>query len=131
MTVTNEIETLIATLAELKANENAAKAARIQAEENILTAIGALENDKTMTVRTPNYKVTIKPVVNYKLDNTVTIPDDILNCFVRIKKEINVTELKKLKANQPAIYRIAENAIITSAGKTSVLIEQLTENQDE
>lgn len=122
----HDIERLAATLAELKDAEAAARAARIDAEELMLAVIG--EIDKAMTLKTTNYKITVKPVLNYKLDDSASIPEDVLNHFVRIKKEIDVTKLKKLKTNQPAMYRIAENAIITSAGKTSVSVERLTEN---
>lgn len=116
---------LVYALEAAKLAETIAKQQRVSCEQSLIEALGITTNQHNTTHKTEYYKIVIKPTVNYRYDDSVAIPDEITECIIRIKKEVNVAAFKQLESEQPELFKIAQNAIITSAGKTQVSIERI------
>lgn len=136
---------LIEKFAQLKIAEDIARHERLNCEAEILKAffsddhleavskepllfeanrsIDAFANDK-------EYKVKVKYSINRKIDQDelkkiyAEIPAEIRERLIRLKPELNLTEYKYLLRNEPAIYNLVSNAVIETAAKPYLTIEE-------
>jgi hypothetical protein len=136
---------LIEKFAQLKIEEDIARNKRLHCEVQILKAffgedhleavskepllfeanrsIDAFANDK-------EYKVKVKYSINRKIDQDelkkiyADIPTEIRERLIRLKPELNLTEYKYLLRNEPAIYNLVSNAVIETAAKPYLTIEE-------
>lgn len=120
--MTDAINDLCFRLENAKALESQAREQRIQAEVALLTALKVQSMEQQTTVKTDYYRVTVKTPLYRKLDPDVELSPDLLKLFVTYKPEINNAALKELEIQNPSAYQMALGGIITTVGKTSVIV---------
>ena len=125
MTVRTETE-IADELFQAKAEEDKAKAKRIELEEELIGLVGQKqEGSKTHTIG--EYKITITGVLKRKIDwdmfdaaIAAKIPESLQP--VKIKRELDETGVKFLENNEPQIYKVLLPALTIEPGKTNVKI---------
>lgn len=125
MTVRTETE-IADELFRAKAEEDKAKAKRIELEEELIGLVGQKqEGAQTHTIG--EYKITITGVLNRKIDwdmfdsaIAAKIPESLQP--VKIKRELDETGVKFLENNEPQIYKVLLPALTIKPGKTNVKI---------
>lgn len=136
---------LIEKLLLLKEAEEQAKNARLQCESDILKEF--FNNDHLeeiskqqvlfeatrsieSNINNKDYVLKIKYSINRKVDQNELskiyskIPEAIRDRLIRLKPEINITEYKFLLRNEPAIYNLVSSAVIETAAKPYLTIEE-------
>ncbi|PJK01477.1 hypothetical protein CO615_04150 [Lysobacteraceae bacterium NML75-0749] len=117
-------------LALAKQQEEAAKAARIQAEEALIQLVGA-KPEGTTRCETAYFKVTTTGKLTRKLDESAyaalagDIPDAIRARLIRVKHDLVLSELRHLQNNEPELYARIAPAITVTPAKTAVTVETL------
>jgi hypothetical protein len=124
------IDTLAAALEAAKIAENAASAARIDAE-NALIALCGCKDEGSATHRGGAYKVTITGNVNRRVDPAAldavrgALSPALFDQAFRYKPEVITAGVRYLQNNEPQAYAIAAQAITATPGKPSVRIEAI------
>lgn len=114
---------------EAKKAENAAREARIAAEEHLISIVG-LKEEGTTTVKTEWFKVQTTGKLTRALAQDADIPSDIWRMISRVKSELDVAALKKLATTNPDAYREAVKHIITKPAKPSAKVELIQQSQE-
>ena len=122
------IDQLAFALEQAKEAEALAKAARLEAEEALLSAVGVPEEG---TQRTDGqwYRVTAAQTLARSFDPEAEIPYDLLRQVTRVKSELDVVALKRLATSDPAAYAIVARGIVTKPAKPTVKVERLQEQK--
>jgi hypothetical protein len=107
---------------EAKKAENAAREARIAAEEHLISVVG-LKEEGTMSVKTEWFKVSTTGKLTRSVDQTSAMPVELWRMISRVKSELDVAALKKLATTNPDAYREAVKHIITKPAKASAKVE--------
>jgi hypothetical protein len=58
------------------------------------------------------------------------LPADVFQAIVKLKPQIDVSELKALASLNPEQYRIACKGIVAKPGKAGVKVEQIIQKQE-
>lgn len=112
---------------EAKRREDEAKAARIQIEDEITTALEA-NNEGSITHKVEPYKVTLSQPIYRKVDMAVW---ETIKCSIpmeawplKMKVEVDDAGCRWLMENRPDLWRIAATAITATPGKIGVKVVQ-------
>jgi hypothetical protein len=123
----SELQKLSAEWLKAKSAENTAKDARVAIEEQIIAITGNRE-DGQETHDDGDYKITIKGVLNRKLD--VEKWNEIKNAIptefhpVEMKPSLVVKGVKWLEEHEPGYYNVLAQALEVAPGKTQVKVER-------
>ncbi|MDP8228355.1 MAG: hypothetical protein P9M15_02755 [Candidatus Electryoneaceae bacterium] len=125
MSSNTEIQKFSQDWLEAKAEEDAAKARRIEIEEAVVRCLGKREEgSKTHDLGT--HKVTITGVVNRTLDKEVweSIKDQISESLspVTYVPKLDVKGIRWLQTNDPDTYRLVAKALTIKPGKTNIKV---------
>ena len=129
-TLPSLLERIAGVIAEAKATEQEANARRIEAERELLALVGEMDAEGTTKVDAGLYAVTIRCSLNRTIDKDALtriadrIPEAIGKRLIRWKPEVDLRELRYLQSNEPDMYGIASEAIVTKAAKPSVSVER-------
>lgn len=115
-------------LAARKMREEANKLV-LEMEQELIDILGA-PDEGSKTHRLAGYKVEIKGVINRKVDwdtfDTIAAEIERQEAFfhtpVKIKRELDETELKRLFREQPGVYARLAKGITATPGKTGVTV---------
>ncbi len=106
--------------------EDDAKQKRIEAEEALITLLGA-RDEGAQTHDVGQFKVTVTGVINRKLDAETyfgqveaQLPEDLRP--VRMEPKLDETGVKWLQSNRPDLYAIMARALTVKPGKTGVKV---------
>ncbi len=120
-----ELNALADKLLAAKKTEAAAKARRIEIEEEIIELTGKTL-DKQKTTKTDEYAITVGWKMNYRTDwelfDNLQVADSIAP--VKLKRELDVKKYNELLDNQPEIFRAVSKCVIATPGKPSVSIKR-------
>lgn len=111
-------------LFEAKRVEREAEEKRIALEEELIAVLGKRdEGAKTHTVG--DYKVTITGRVNRKIDWELfdRVSSKIPETLWPVKRQLDVTGVKYLENNEPALYKVLSPALTVEPAKTTVTIK--------
>jgi hypothetical protein len=120
------MQDLIAAYLAAKQKEDAAKAIRLDAEYNLIRAIGNDKTEGAKSIQTPTHKITVTNKVTRSLDYPAyqsienTLPEGLR--FVDYKPEINATKLRHVEAVDPAIIAAC---ITMKPAKPSVSVKEV------
>jgi len=124
----NDLDVLAAALENAKADEAAATAARIDAENALIELLG-VKPEGSATHKSAAYKVTITGNVRRTVDEAAlaavreAMPEALFERAFRFKPEVSVSGVRYLQNNEPELYAIAAQAITATPGKPSVRVE--------
>lgn len=127
-----EIEKAAERLEAAKATENAARLARIRAEEELLLLVPA----SVRTTKTAGWRITIETPDYVHIDTAAlesvraVMPPALFEQAIRYKPDTIAAGLKYLRANEPAAYAQLAQALTIKPGKTQVKVERV-ERQEE
>ena len=115
-------------LAARKMREEADKLV-LECEQELIDMLGNPE-EGSKTHRLNGFKVEVKGVINRKVDwdvldsicATLAEQESFFMAPVKIKRELDVTEVKRLLRDQPGVYARLAKAITATPGKTGVTI---------
>lgn len=130
------IDQLAAALESAKADEAAATAARIAAE-NALIALLGVKPEGSATHKSAAYKVTITGNVRRIVDEAALaavrerMSAAMFERAFRFKPEVSVSGVRYLQNNEPELYVIAAQAITATPGKPSVRVEAVAAALDQ
>lgn len=114
---------------EAKADEDAARARRLETEKKLIDIVG-VRDEGTTSIKSDYFRVTTTGKMNRSLDQELweDIKGQLPHGFrpVRYKVEINLSELRSLEKYAPAEYRLFARALTVSPAKTSVSVEVLS-----
>ena len=124
------IEQLAERIAELKAAEQAANTARLEAEKQLLARLGEMDAEGTSKFEAGQYQITVRCSVTRSVDRealdriAAQIPEAIAKRLFRWKPELDTKELRYLQANEVELYGVLAQAITIKAAKPSIAIER-------
>lgn len=119
----NEVE-IANDLFEAKRVEREAEEKRIALEEELIAVLGKRdEGAKTHAVG--DYKITITGRVNRKIDWDAfdVVSSKIPESLWPVKRQLDVTGVKYLENNEPALYKVLAPALTVEPAKTTVTIK--------
>lgn len=128
MSVLDELKPLSAAWVAAKAAEDAAKQRRIAVEQQIVAHTGVREKG-SQTFKPDGFKVSVEGVLSVKMDwnawdeVSASIPTNLAP--VKTTREVDVTGVLYLRANEPEIY--AKLPITVAPGKPRVSVTPVTE----
>lgn len=128
--IPTDLDSLSHDLLQLKAHQAALNNLINEKEAAIIAIVGANE-EGAKSEKTQFYKVTTTGKLNRKLDvnglNEVRhlIPDEFYARLIRVKPEVNLTELRYVQNNEPEIYSVIAGVMTTKPAKTAVAVEKL------
>lgn len=111
-----------------KAAEVRATAERIAAEE-ALARLLPVKDEGTVSESTEQYKVAVTYSLRRSVDEAALgavrkdLPPALFNRVFRFKPEISVRDLRYVESNEPGLYAIAAQAIVSKPAKPSVRVE--------
>lgn len=111
-------------LFEAKRVEREAEEKRIALEEELIAVLGKRdEGSKTHTVG--DYKVTITGRVTRKIDWDLfdEVSSKIPETLWPVQRKLDVTGVKYLENNEPALYKVLSPALTVEPAKTTVTIK--------
>lgn len=114
-----------------KAQEQNANRQRLEAEKQLLAALGEIDAEGTTNVEAGSYKVTIRCTVNRAFDHDVlkrvrrALPEEIDRRLIRWKPEVDLKELRYLQNNEVELYGVVAQAITMKPAKPSISIERV------
>ena len=127
------MQTLILQLLEAKRLEEAAKERRLEIEQALLAQINdQLRPEGQTKIKLPGYTITVTCSFNRRIDQSVldavreVIPSHLMDEAFRWKPEVNLTGLRRIYAEYPAVHFALSQAITTTPAKPSIKIEQDT-----
>ena len=117
-------------LAARKMREEADKLV-LECEQELIDMIGAPE-EGSKTHKLNGFKVEVKGVINRKVDwdvldticATLAEQEPFFMAPIKIKRELDVTEVKRLFRESPGVYARLAKAITATPGKTGVTISR-------
>lgn len=124
------IEHLAAHIAELKQQEQAANAARVEAEKQLLARLGEMDAEGTSKFEAGQYQITVRCSVTRSVDREALervagqIPQAIATQLFRWKPELDTRVLRSVQSMQPELYGVIAQAITIKAAKPSISIER-------
>ena len=125
-----EIDFAAPHLRECKQAEDAAKSARIAAEDALIALVGCKTEGGT-TIKTEYFAVKTVGKLTRSLDVPAfesikaQIPEAIRDRLVRYKAELSLTELRHIESNEPQIYAVLAQALTIKPAKASVSVDVL------
>lgn len=125
-----ELEAIAARIEHLKHAESEANRARLEAEKQLLAALGEIDADGTTHVDAGAYKVAIRCSVTRSVDRDVLaeiatqIPEPIAKRLFRWKPELDTRELRYLQNNEVKLYGVVAQAITMKPAKPSISVER-------
>jgi len=126
----NIINELAAKLIEAKEVESAARAHRLEVEQEIIEVVGVKDEGST-TIKNDYFAVTTTGKVTRSLDvdRLVAIkdriPKPIMDKLVKIKPQLDTRSLRYIESNEPDIYQIFSQALTIKPAKPSVTIKEI------
>ena len=125
-TTVDPLASAVADYIAAKRDEDAAKKARIAAEERILALQPAKEEGAT-TVEAGGYKVTLTGSISYSADDleavrNITAKWDANLVPIKTSSVLDATGCKYLRANRPELWAQLARAVTTKPAKTSVKV---------
>lgn len=127
---TPNLDELAYLLEQAKDKENAAKAQRIDLENQIASLLShPPEGSKTHTGDW--YKVTVKGAINRTVDKAgltenTTIPQAIKDKVFNWKPSINLSGYRYVQNNEPELFNQISEYVTSKPGKTAVTIKRIT-----
>lgn len=124
------IEQLAERIAELKAAEQAANTARLEAEKQLLARLGEMDAEGTSKFEAGAYAITVRCSVTRSVDREALeriagqIPEAIAKRLFRWKPELDTRELRYIQNNEVELYATLAQAITIKAAKPSISIER-------
>lgn len=117
-------------LRECKVTEDAARRARIAAEEAVL-AIAGCKSEGSTTTKTAFFKVTTTGKLTRSIEPDTweavksEIPEAIRDRLVRYKPDLVLSELRYIESDEPEIYAVFAQALTIKPAKASVSVDVL------
>lgn len=118
-------------LAAAKAAEQAANAARLEAEERVLLLVGELPPEGTTKHEAGDLVVKVQTSIRRTVDQAALeqvahlIPEAIGKRVLRWKPELDTRELRYIQSNEPEIYANLSRAITAKPAKPTVSVESV------
>lgn len=131
----NTIDQLAAALEAAKINEDAARAARIDAE-NALLAVLPERTEGSATERGRDYKATATYGMTRSLDAAAlaaikdSVPEALFEQAIEYAPKLKLAGLRFLQNNEPEAYAVLAQAITAKPSKPSVKVEALVSMQE-
>lgn len=123
---------LIKAYAKAQEKEEQAKLERIELGEKLASVLGHPEEGQ-ITHEIDSYKVTIKGVVNRRVDwamfELIAAKHTSTPAPVKIKKELDTVGLKWIKENDPSFYLDLSGSITAIPGRCGIEIKQTKANK--
>lgn len=125
--MTTNVDILAQLWAQAKANEDKAKASRIEIEQKILAVIPSKEEGSSTTTTASGIKIKLTGKMTYKvqLDQLIELtkswPEDVRP--IKAKVEADETKLKAIRAEAPKLWADIASAVTVAPAKTGVTIE--------
>lgn len=125
-----DIDTAAYTLVQAKAEESAATAKRIAAENALLALLPTPEKaEGTESTATQYFKIAVTYGMNRTLDAAAldairsTLAPHLFDTAITYKPAINLPGLRTLQAKEPSAYALLAQAITAKPAKPSVKVE--------